>query len=382
MDETAKDTDDEGDMARAGIFDLPVEIIHHIVSFLSLQDLCRVGSTCRFAYCLTHNEQFWAFKVLKEFKCLYVSDKSLISTVWPNKKFSVEGVLCDPHLQGNRELYIIYSAEFRRITRERSNKKKRKDPFRTILESNSVKDILPRLLAFYVSLPQEEQCSSRLVLFGPGIESERTQGFVHKIVNARSSTFDAIEFIRGLQGGVGSGVRINYKHMYNFDLMCLYTNRHRERLANIGGARLNPQSNITILHDSKGNVALRPEIIKLLPTLQGLVFAIDIAQKEEDEMIDLGLLRDELDLVLKGLSTFSMQMPLVVMACSTDQATPSIPIREIIQGLRLHELPFAWGVWKVEVENMRGAEKGFDWILHHLSKKRKDWNYHTTQGHS
>jgi hypothetical protein len=28
-------------------------------------------------------------------------------------------------------------------------------------------------LAFYVNLPQEEQSSSRLVLFGPGIESER-----------------------------------------------------------------------------------------------------------------------------------------------------------------------------------------------------------------
>ena len=29
----------------------------------------------------------------------------------------------------------------------------------------------------------------------------------------RSSTFDAVEFIKGLPGGIGSGVRINYKHM-------------------------------------------------------------------------------------------------------------------------------------------------------------------------
>ena len=28
--------------------------------------------------------------------------------------------------------------------------------------------------------------------------------------------------------------RINYKHMYNFDLMCLYTNRQNYRLANKG----------------------------------------------------------------------------------------------------------------------------------------------------
>ena len=40
---------------------------------------------------------------------------------------------------------------------------------------------------------------------GPGIESEHTKLLVHKIVNARSSTFDAVEFIKGLPGGEVSG---------------------------------------------------------------------------------------------------------------------------------------------------------------------------------
>ncbi len=34
-------------------------------------------------------------------------------------------------------------------------------------------------LAFYVNLPQEEQSSSRLVLFGPGIESERYRSLLN-----------------------------------------------------------------------------------------------------------------------------------------------------------------------------------------------------------
>ncbi|XP_023334215.1 F-box only protein 4 [Eurytemora carolleeae] len=366
---------------KTGLFDLPEEIIHQIVSFLSLQDLCQVGATCRYAYGLTHNEQFWAFQMLKDCKLLYIPEPSGLKDCWPNKKFPVDGVLCDPNLQGNRELFIIYSAEFRRMTREKWNKKKRKDPFRTMLESNSVvKDILPRLLAFYVNLPQEEQCSARLVLFGPGIESERTQDLVHKIVNARSSTFDAVEFIRGLQGGVGSGVRINYKHMYNFDLMCLYTNRQNERLSNKGETRLNPVSNITIIKDSSGNLTLRPEIVKLLPTLHALVFALDVTLEEEDVMNSLALMRKELDILLQGLSTFNMTLPLVVMACSEGQRSACIPVQDIITGLQLEQFNFAWGVWKVEVENMRGAEKGFDWVLHHLRKKRKDWNYHTLQG--
>ena len=112
---------------------------------------------------------------------------------------------------------VIYSPQFKRIMIERNNSRNKPvDPFRSILE-NSIGDILPRLLAFYVNLPAEQQCSARLVLFGlshnntravvsfllsgPGIESEHTKLLVHKIVNARSSTFDAVEFIKGLPGG-------------------------------------------------------------------------------------------------------------------------------------------------------------------------------------
>ena len=36
----------------------------------------------------------------------------------------------------------------------------------------------------------------------------------------------------------------------------------------------------------------------------------------------------------------------------------------------LQPFPSPWGVFEVEVENMRGVERGFDWVLHHLAKKR------------
>ena len=56
-----------------------------------------------------------------------------------------------------------------------------------------------------------------------------------------------------------------------------------------------------------------------------------------------------------------------------------------------------WGVFEVDVENMRGVERGLDWVLHHLAKKRykaqftefypfmllsfrRDWSYHSSQG--
>ena len=185
--------------------------------------------------------------------------------------------------------------------------KAKPDPFRVMLE-NSIKDMLPRLLAFYVQLPQEEQCSARLVLFGPGIESPSTRHLVHKIVNARSSTFDAVEFIKGLPGGIGSGVRINYKHMYNFDLMCLYTNseiiRERLYLGNRAG-RLDPDLNRMIVQtgSSSGNgLQLQPSILKLLPTLHCLLFAVDTAMGVGEEVDQvMTVIRRELEVVTQVL---------------------------------------------------------------------------------
>ena len=40
----------------------------------------------------------------------------------------------------------------------------------------------------------------------------------------------------------------------------------------------------------------------------------------------------------------------------------------------------AWGVFDVCCDNMRGVEKGLDWVLHHLAKKRREWTYHSMQG--
>ncbi len=43
----------------------------------------------------------------------------------------------------------------------------------------------------------------------------------------------------------------------------------------------------------------RPEIVKLLPTLHGLMFALDISLDKEDGCPTLGVMRQELDILLK-----------------------------------------------------------------------------------
>jgi len=366
------------------LFSLPAEIVQHIVSFLSLEEVCKLGATCRHAHALTHDESFWGLQVRRQFRLFFTAEKDTVREAWEDEDLRrppLEGIVCDPGIQGNREVSVLYSAEFRRIMMERN--KSKPDPFRVMLE-NSIKDMLPRLLAFYVQLPQEEQCSARLVLFGPGIESPSTRHLVHKMVNARSSTFDAVEFIKGLPGGIGSGVRINYKHMYNFDLMCLYTNseiiRERLYLGNRAG-RLDPDLNRMIVK-SGCSLQLQPSILKLLPTLHCLLFAVDTAMGEGEKLEEvMDVIRSELEVVIQGFRQFQLFLPLVVLACRGEgQAASHLSLRQIVEGLKLGERTSPWGVFEVDVENMRGVERGLDWVLHHLAKKRRDWSYHTSQG--
>jgi len=323
--------------------------------------------------------------VRKQFSLYFTTElSSLGEAMARSSRYPLEGVAYDPRLQGNREISVIYSPEFRRIMIERNGKAKQ-DPFRVMLE-NSIKDMLPRLLAFYVSLPVEEQCSARLVLFGPGIESVNTKLLVHKIVNARSSTFDAVEFIKGLPGGIGSGVRINYKHMYNFDLMCLYTNSESIRESiykNRSEARLEPDLNRMLVMDNTGKLAIQPSIVKLLPTIHALVFAVDTAVESREKVAgEVAVMKKELEVMLESMAKFHKSTPLLVLASRNESIGGNcfISMQEIIEGLSLQEMKSPWGVFEVCCENMRGAEKGLDWVLHHLAKKRRDLSYHSMQG--
>jgi len=368
---------------------LPAELIQHIVSYLTLQDICQLGATCRHGHTLTHDENFWQFKVWKQLRLHFTTDPSDVGEAMTrSSRYKLEGVVYDPSMQGNREISVIYSPEFKRIMIEKNGKTKQ-DPFRTMLE-NSIKDMLPRLLAFYVSLPADEQCSARLVLFGPGIESVNTKLLVHNIVNARSSTFDAVEFIKGLPGGIGSGVRINYKHMYNFDLMCLYTNSESIRESvylNRSSNRLKPELNRMLAVDPSGKLSIQPSIVKLLPTIHALVFAVDTALNcKEKVQEEVELMRKELMVMLESQDQFNLCTPLLILACNNEVVGGGphtyIHLDSLIEGLQLHTMKCPWGVFEVSCQNMRGVERGLDWVLHHLAKKRRELSYHSMQGQS
>jgi len=96
-----------------------------------------------------------------------------------------------------------------------------------------------------------------------------------------------------ISGGFGSGVRIDFKKSYTFELICLYTNAERVRECQQGLNRLLASNNRLLVSDVTPEIVL-PEkflhenVIKLLPTLDALLFAVDDTVEDGDPATQVG----------------------------------------------------------------------------------------------
>ena len=96
--------------------------------------------------------------------------------------------------------------------------------------------------------------SYRLAIFGPGIESNRTKQLVRKLLTSHDKCLNAVSLVPGSDEGIGSGVRIEFKKMINFDLICLYSNFKAQRdRQNHQNSRLRAESNKLLRLDAIEN---------------------------------------------------------------------------------------------------------------------------------
>ena len=101
------------------LFKLPSEIIQHIVSFLSLSDICRLGATCHAGYAVTHDERFWNLHLAREYKVRYFSNLHDVmddddSDGRISNYSKVAGIVHDPTLQVkflNKSVHVLFSSK-------------------------------------------------------------------------------------------------------------------------------------------------------------------------------------------------------------------------------------------------------------------------------
>ena len=211
-------------------------------------------------------------------------------------------------------------------------------------------------------------------------------------------------------GGFGSGVRIDFQKMYTFDLMCLYTNSSRVRSNHKGSERLmaGETHNRLLKTDYDGlddehkmgkegdKQWLHENVLKLLPTLDALIFAVDATE------YDLNLVRNELNVMRRGMKVGKLNTPLLVLCCYSavtesdlqlayssenvsDKPKDSvrrdpINVETLVDAIGMLTLQRPWAVFFVDIDNMNGLERALSWVLYHIYKQKNVSEFHKNQG--
>ena len=107
-----------------------------------------------------------------------------------------------------------------------------------------------------------------------------------------------------------------------------------------------------------GEQVLQPNVLTLMSTLDGLIFAINVND------LNISHLRTELSMMLTEKRT-----PLLILCCSCQNAPEGFDLRNFTKEMNLLENEGQmrpWGAFLVNVTTMSGMEKAISWLLHHL----------------
>lgn len=114
--------------------------MHCIATVLApCADICQLGGVCRHLYAVTHCEAVWQLQVssvlyhtcctitvqvVRQYMVYWAAELDSLQAGLAEERRPLVATVCDPTLQGNREMAIIYSPQFRRIMIERNSRTK------------------------------------------------------------------------------------------------------------------------------------------------------------------------------------------------------------------------------------------------------------------
>jgi hypothetical protein len=121
-------------------------------------------------------------------------------------------------------------------------------------------------------------------------------------------------------------------------------------------------------------------VLKLLPTLDGLIFAVDAK-----DHLDHALVKSELQIMLRGLEAdlgaggqSGSPIPLLILCCTNSEPC-DIDLKLLATNLDMDNLKAKrrpWAMFKVDIGTMAGVEQALTWVLYHNQKQKTDWQYH------
>ncbi|KAM3655243.1 F-box only protein 4 isoform 2-T2 [Ammospiza maritima maritima] len=324
---------------------LPIDLQLNIMSFLSPQDLCRLGSTSCYWRAAVQDPLLWRYFLLRDLPSWTSVDwKSLPDEEIFNKAFSEVS---------DNELYD-YMAAYKRSCPE---------------GRRSLKSIRPRygtVTSFLQSLVT--QAEPRFAMFGPGLE-ELDNSLVQKMM-----TCPEILLVAGLPQrqihGIGSGVSFQFNNNQKFNIVTLYstTSVERRRAREEQAVAVNKmfyQENSTVGNQQAMHYSVIAQVRKACAVVDGFIYVANAeAHRAHDRQEELARISAMIDPALGPPNR-----PLLVLSCVSDIGVERIPCVYVAHQLQLNLLHQPWMMQDTVATTLDGLLNGIEWLLEEANCK-------------
>lgn len=331
--------DGAGSEGLSDLDSLPVEIQFFIMTFLSPQDLCKLGGTSRYWRALSRDPSMWRYFLLRHLP-LWSSIDHLSMPDMVQKALS-ESSDCE-----SRD----YMADYLRACPASRGQWQRSRP-----AYESVTSFLKSMVVMH---------EPRFAMFGPGLEQLEVS-LVTTMLNS-PEILPVTGVTQRQIDGIGSGISFLYNGQHKFNVLTLYSanrmERERARLEHVDTqSRLFTQS-----EDPQTN---RP-VLNLVPTVQEVCQVVDgfifVTNAERGRDCPEARKREFAQISAMLASTWGpSSRPLLVLACTArgDPDGSRVPCVTIAQSLQLSLLANPWKVQDTVSESLEGLLDGILWIL-------------------
>ncbi|XP_032849150.2 F-box only protein 4 isoform X1 [Tyto alba] len=324
---------------------LPIDVQLNIMSFLSPQDLCHLGSTSCYWRAAVQDPLLWRYFLLRDLPFWTSVDwKSLPDVEIFNKAFSE---VSDNALYDYKAVYKKSCPQSRR----------------------SLKSSRPRygtVTSFLQSLVT--QAEPRFAMFGPGLE-ELDNSLVQKMM-----TCPEILLVAGLPQrqihGIGSGVSFQFNNNQKFNILTLYSTtsveRRRARAEQVVAVnKMFYQENSIVGNQQAVHYNVIAQVKKVCEVVDGFIYVANAeAHKKHDRQEELARILAMIDPALGPPNR-----PLLVLSCVSHSAVKRIPCVYMAHHLQLNLLHQPWMVQNTVAATLAGLLNGIEWLLEEANCK-------------
>lgn len=325
----------------SGFETLPVELQFLIMTFLSPQDLCRLGGTCRYWRALIRDPSLWKYFLLRDLPLWPSIDHHSM----PDME-SLERALSDSSDSENRDFMADY---LKACPACRGLWQQSRPAYGTV--TSFLKSIVV-------------MAEPRFAMFGPGLEKLEVS-LVTTMLNS-PNILPVTGVTQRQINGIGSGISFMYSDQHKFNILTLYSTnrseRERARLENV-----DVHSNLFTRREDEDSgtleFSLAPNVQEVCQVVNGFIFVTNAERgrdSDEGKEREFAQIRAMLDPVWGPSSR-----PLLVLSCTAREGPewPRVPCLKTAQQLRISLLPNPWMVQDTVAETLSGLLDGIQWLL-------------------